>query len=432
MQENQNNMSIQMAEEYLNPTNIKVVGIGGGGCNAVNRMIEKGFSNVDFIALNTDVQSLSGNQAQNKIQIGAQITRGLGAGANPEVGDKAAIESKESIQQALQGSNMVFITAGMGGGTGTGASPVVAQIAREMGILTVAVVTKPFDFEGRRRMAQAEEGIEKLKKNVDSIITIPNQRLIDMVEDNFSLMEAFSKVDDILRQGIQGIAEIINKTGVVNVDFADVKVIMQNSGTAIMGIGIGSGKERSMNAGEMAVNNPLLDIDISGAKGILVNVSGGKDLSLSEYHKIVKYITDKAHPEANIIAGALVDEALQDRVSVTLIATNFEKTIVNREEYKKVEESSKKSVEPSISSKESFNSSKSRFNQETEKTENNSNLSEDSKKSETFMDFDDSDDIFNNMKSNSLFGKDEMYKLLDDDTDLMGNLEVPAYMRKAK
>ncbi|HCL55474.1 MAG TPA: cell division protein FtsZ [Spirochaetia bacterium] len=319
-----------MKDEYLNPTNIKVVGIGGGGCNAINRMIEKGFNNVEFIALNTDAQALSsnkageGNQGQ-KFKIGNQLTRGLGAGANPEIGEKAATESKDAIKECLKDANMVFIASGMGGGTGTGASPVVAQIAKEMGILTIAVVTKPFQFEGKRRMNQAEEGIKKLEKNVDSVIVIPNQRLVEIYnDDNFSLIDAFLKVDDILGYGIQGIAEIINKPGVINVDFADVQSIMKGAGNALMGIGIGTGKNRAIDAAERAVHNPLLDINISGAKGILVNVSGGKDLSLSEYNKIVSYITSNAHPEANIIAGALIDESLKDQVSVTLIATSFD------------------------------------------------------------------------------------------------------------
>jgi len=408
-------MNIKMAEDNLNPTNIKVVGIGGGGCNAINRMIEKGFGKVEFIALNTDVQAISGNNAQTKIQIGSQLTRGLGAGANPEVGEKAALESRDSIKEALKGANMVFIAAGMGGGTGTGASPVVAEISKELGILTIAVVTKPFVFEGTRRMKQADEGIKKLEKHVDSLIIIPNQRLVDVIEENISLVESFYRVDDILRQGIQGIADIINKPGLINVDFADVKAVMSGAGTSIMGIGVGTGKNKAQDAVERAINNPLLDLNIHGARGLLININGGKDLSLSEYTKIITEITDKSHPDAIIIAGALIDESFQDQVSVTLIATSFEKI----EKIKKQQEAvDLKNLENPVQKPLTEPERK-----KEEKNFKNKNDFANFNKEEPFK-----------TQGNFLFTKEEFSKLTDDDshTSMFEDLEVPTYMRKAK
>ena len=344
-------MNIKMENDNSSATKIKVLGVGGGGCNAINRMIEKGFRDLEFIAINTDVQVLANSKANKKIQIGSNLTRGLGAGANPEVGEKAALESKEAIKEAIEGSDMIFITAGMGGGTGTGASPVIAQIARELNILTIAVITKPFVFEGNIRMKQATEGIEKLKKYVDSIIIVPNEKLLEISKEKFTLLDSFAYADDILRQSIQGISDIINKTGVINVDFADVKVVMQNSGYAIMGIGQGSGQNRVERALQMCINNPLLDVDIEGAKGILVNVTGGKDFGVHEYNQIVSAITRKAHTEAKIIAGFIYDESLQDSISITIIATNFEerKPKTNKIE-KEIKDTKIKAIESTIES----------------------------------------------------------------------------------
>lgn len=411
-------MNIKMAEDNLNPTNIKVVGIGGGGCNAINRMIEKGFSKVEFIALNTDVQAITSNNAQTKIQIGSQLTRGLGAGANPEVGEKAALESRDSIKEALKGANMVFIAAGMGGGTGTGASPVVAEISKELGILTIAVVTKPFIFEGSRRMRQAEDGIKKLEKQVDSLIVIPNQRLADVVEENISLMESFYRVDDILRQGIQGIADIINKPGLINVDFADVKAIMSGAGTSIMGIGIGTGKNKASDAVERAINNPLLDLNIQGAKGILININGGKDLSLSEYTKIISQITEKAHQDANIIAGALIDETMQDHVSVTLIATSFEKF----EKLKKLEE-----ITDLASLENPVTQQKKTIEHEIKKEDKNFKIKND-------LAIFNKEEHAKQQSPNFLFTKEDFSKMMDDNDfgTMFEDLDVPTYMRKAK
>jgi len=344
-------MNIKMENDNSSATKIKVLGVGGGGCNAINRMIEKGFRDLEFIAINTDVQVLANSKANKKIQIGSNLTRGLGAGANPEIGEKAALESKEAIKEAIEGSDMIFITAGMGGGTGTGASPVIAQIARELNILTIAVITKPFVFEGNIRMKQATEGIEKLKKYVDSIIIVPNEKLLEISKEKFTLLDSFAYADDILRQSIQGISDIINKTGVINVDFADVKVVMQNSGYAIMGIGQGSGQNRVERALQMCINNPLLDVDIEGAKGILVNVTGGKDFGVHEYNQIVSTITRKAHTEAKIIAGFIYDESLQDSISITIIATNFEerKPKTNKIE-KEIKDTKIKAIESTIES----------------------------------------------------------------------------------
>jgi len=344
-------MNIKMENDNSSATKIKVLGVGGGGCNAINRMIEKGFRDLEFIAINTDVQVLANSKANKKIQIGSNLTRGLGAGANPEIGEKAALESKEAIKEAIEGSDMIFITAGMGGGTGTGASPVIAQIARELNILTIAVITKPFVFEGNIRMKQATEGIEKLKKYVDSIIIVPNEKLLEISKEKFTLLDSFAYADDILRQSIQGISDIINKTGVINVDFADVKVVMQNSGYAIMGIGQGSGQNRVERALQMCINNPLLDVDIEGAKGILVNVTGGKDFGVHEYNQIVSAITRKAHTESKIIAGFIYDESLQDSISITIIATNFEerKPKTNKIE-KEIKDTKIKAIESTIES----------------------------------------------------------------------------------
>jgi len=302
---------------------IKVVGCGGGGNNAVNRMIEEGLKNVEFIGINTDKQALVLSKAEFKIQLGDKLTRGLGAGANPEIGRKAAEESKEEIIEALKGSDMVFITCGMGGGTGTGAAPVVAEIAKSMGILTVGVVTKPFMFEGRRRMLHAEKGIEDLKNKVDTLVTIPNDRLLQVVEKKTSIVEAFKVADDVLRQGIQGISDLIAVPALINLDFADVKTIMLDQGLAHMGIGKASGENRATEAAKQAIHSPLLETSIEGAKGVLLNITGGPNLGLFEVNEAADLIRQAVDPDANIIFGAGVDENLKDEIKITVIATGF-------------------------------------------------------------------------------------------------------------
>ena len=303
---------------------IKVVGCGGGGGNAVNRMIEDGLKNVEFIVVNTDNQALRLSRAELKIQIGEKLTRGLGAGANPEIGQKAAEESKDMIKDAIQGAELVFITAGMGGGTGTGAAPVVAEIAKSLGILTVGVVTKPFPFEGRQRMMQADAGIISLMSKVDTLVTIPNERLLTMVDKKTSLLEAFKRADDILRQGVQGISDLITIPGIVNRDFADVKAIMSDKGLAHMGIGRGTGENRAIEAAKQAISSPLLETSIIGATGVLMNVTGGPDLSLHEIDEAGKMVQESTDEDAVFMFGAVIDEELKDEIRVTLIATGFE------------------------------------------------------------------------------------------------------------
>jgi cell division protein FtsZ len=304
--------------------NIKVIGVGGGGNNAVNRMIQAGLKGVQFIAVNTDAQALSMSLAEHKIQIGTKLTRGLGAGGDPEVGFKAAQESREELTQALRGADMVFVTAGMGGGTGTGGAPVVAEVAKEVGALTVGVVTRPFTFEGRKRANQAEKGIQELKTKVDSLITIPNDRLLQVVDRNTSINEAFRIADDVLRQGVQGISDLIAVPGLINLDFADVKTIMMDTGTALMGIGSARGENRAAEAARIAISSPLLETSIEGAKGVLLNITGGPDLGLFEVNEAAEIIAQAADPEANIIFGAVIDESLEDEVRVTVIATGFD------------------------------------------------------------------------------------------------------------
>ena len=304
-------------------TNIKVIGCGGGGSNAVNRMIVEGLKNVEFIAINTDKQALMLSHANQKIQVGEKLTKGLGAGANPEIGQKAAEESREEITAAIKGANMVFITAGMGGGTGTGAAPIVAECAKEVGALTVGVVTKPFAFEGKRRRAAAEKGIEFLTQKVDTIIVIPNDKLLQVVDKKCSVSDAFSKADEVLRQGIKGISDLIQIPGLINLDFADVKTIMTNQGEALMGIGEGTGENRAADAAKMAINSPLLETSIDGAKGILLNISGSSELGIFEVNEAAQIISDAADPDANIIFGSVIDESLGDKVQVTVVATGF-------------------------------------------------------------------------------------------------------------
>lgn len=303
---------------------IKVIGCGGGGNNAVNRMIKEGLKNVEFIGINTDKQALAVSQASQKIQIGDKLTKGLGAGANPEIGRKAAEESKDEISQSIKGADMVFITAGMGGGTGTGAAPVVAEIAKSMGILTVGVVTKPFPFEGRKRMLHAELGIKNLKDTVDTLVTIPNERLLAMVDKKTSLVEAFKFADDVLKQGVQGISDLITIPGLVNLDFADVRTIMVDKGLAHMGVGQGAGDNRAQEAAKQAISSPLLETSIMGATGVLLNVTGGADLGLLEINEAAEIVQEAADEDANIIFGAVIDENLKDEIRITVIATGFE------------------------------------------------------------------------------------------------------------
>lgn len=306
---------------------IKVLGIGGGGSNAINSMIsENQIQGVDFLAVNTDAQALLSNSAPLKLQIGENLTRGLGVGGNPELGRQAAEESREKIAQHLVDTDMVFITTGMGGGTGTGASPIIAEIAREQGALTVAVVTKPFAFEGTRRMVVAEEGIENLEGKVDALIVIPNQKLLDAIDKKMTLLEAFRVVDSVLGQGVQGISDIITLPGLINRDFADIKTIMKNAGSAFMGIGTGVGENRAQAAARSAISSPLLEISIDGAKGILFLITGGPDLTMIEVDEAAKIISEKADADANVIFGASIDEKLIDQIKITVIATGFDQT----------------------------------------------------------------------------------------------------------
>jgi len=321
-----NNPNFDQSREILPSQNakIEVIGVGGGGSNAVNRMINSDLEGVSFRVLNTDAQALLQSSAERRVQLGQNLTRGLGAGGNPSIGQKAAEESKEELQQALEGSDLVFIAAGMGGGTGTGAAPVVAEVAKQSGALTVGIVTKPFSFEGKRRMRQAEEGIARLAENVDTLIVIPNDRLKDVIA-GAPLQEAFRNADDVLRMGVKGISDIITCPGLVNVDFADVRSVMTEAGTALLGIGIGSGRSRALEAAQAAMNSPLLEAArIDGAKGCVINITGGKDMTLEDMTSASEIIYDVVDQEANIIVGAVVDEAMEGEIQVTVIATGFE------------------------------------------------------------------------------------------------------------
>lgn len=304
--------------------NIKVVGVGGGGNNAVNRMISAGLKGVEFIAVNTDAQALHLAQANQKIQVGIKLTKGLGSGGNPDIGQKAAEESRDEIIQAINGADMVFVTCGMGGGTGTGAAPIVAEVAKELGALTVGVVTKPFTFEGRKRASQAENGIDILKAKVDTLITIPNDRLLQVIDKHTSIVEAFRIADDVLRQGVQGISDLIAVPGLINLDFADVKTIMRETGSALMGIGSAVGDNRATEAARVAISSPLLETSIEGARGVLLNITGGTSLGLFEVNEAAEIIAQAADPEANIIFGAVIDENMEEEVRVTVIATGFD------------------------------------------------------------------------------------------------------------
>ena len=304
---------------------IRVVGIGGAGNNAVNRMVESNLSGIEFISINTDKQALYMSKAHHKIQIGEKITKGLGAGAYPEIGKKAAEENREEIEQVLKGADLVFITAGMGGGTGTGAAPIVAEVARDMGSLVVGVVTKPFSFEGKRRMQNAELGLSEMKPRVDTMIVVPNDRLLDISERRTSMLEAFRIADDVLRQGVQGISDLITIPGLVNLDFADVKTIMEEKGMAHMGVGRSSGENRAIEATKQAIQSPLLETTIEGARGVLINITGGSDLGIFEVNASAELVTEAADPDANIIFGAVIDESMHEEIRVTVIATGFDR-----------------------------------------------------------------------------------------------------------
>ncbi len=308
----------------ISPAKIKVIGVGGGGGNAVNRMIKSGLTGVEFWLMNTDLQVLQYSQAKNKIQLGAKLTNGLGAGGEPQVGEKAAEEAQQEITQAIEGADMVFVTAGMGGGTGTGAAPIVAKIAKDLGILTIAVVTKPFSFEGKRRQNQAQQGLEKLKESVDALIVIPNDKLLDVVDRRVSLQESFIVVDEVLLRGVQGISDIITIPGLINVDFADVKSVMQASGSALMGIGRGTGEGRAIEAAKIAINSQLLETSINGASGVIVNITGGPDMTLHEVTDATNIINDAVLDDARVIIGAVVDDNIQGEIQITVIATGFE------------------------------------------------------------------------------------------------------------
>jgi len=343
---------------------IKVIGVGGGGNNAVNRMIEGNLSGVDFVAINTDKQALQTSDAEYKIQIGEKLTKGLGAGADPKIGTKAAEESRDEIFEALQGNDMIFLTAGMGGGTGTGAMPVVAEIAKELGVLTVGVVTKPFGFEGRTRMKNALAGIEALRKNVDTLVTIPNDRLLQIAGKNTSIIEAFNIADDVLKQGVKGIADLITVPGEINLDFSDVKTIMSDSGLAHMGIGTAEGEDRAVEAAKKAIHSPLLETTINGAKGVLINITAGPSLGLSEANAPATVVHDAVDEDANVIFGAVIDEDMKDMIKVTVIATGFSSD--NRQEEKfDIKKKSKVETNKTISANKESKDSDKEESQET-------------------------------------------------------------------
>jgi cell division protein FtsZ len=316
---------LQFEVNDSNLQEIKVIGVGGGGCNAINRMIESGMQGVSFVAVNTDKQALQRNRAETKVQIGEKLTKGLGAGGNPEIGQKSAEENLEDLQKFIAGSDMVFITCGMGGGTGTGAAPIIAKIAKDMGILTVGVVTKPFKFEGRKRSEHAELGIKFLKKYVDSLVVVPNDKLLETVQEETSLMEAFSMADDVLRQGVQGISDIIVDDALINLDFADVTTIMKDRGVVHMGVGRGSGENKLTDAVANAVNSPLLETKISGAKAVLINITGGRNLTMFDVDKVATQIEEEADNNAIIILGAAIKDEMDDEIAITVIAAGFDK-----------------------------------------------------------------------------------------------------------
>ena len=332
---------LEIWENELQGAQIKVIGVGGGGNNAVDRMIEKGLDGVEFITVNTDHQALARSGAPTKIQIGEKITRGLGAGANPEIGTKSAEESREEIIQAIKGADMLFITAGMGGGTGTGAAPVIASIAKEQGILTVGVVTKPFSFEGRKRMINAEKGIAELKQNVDTLVVIPNDKILQVIDKKTTMVDAFCKADDILQQGVQGITDLISNPGIINLDFADVRTIMNCKGVAHMGIGKATGESRAEEAVKYAISSPLLDTSIDGARCVLVNMCGGETLGLMEANVGMSLIREAVDPDAEIIFGTSINDDLGDEIIITVIATDFQNTDVNMHSFEPIQKKAK-------------------------------------------------------------------------------------------
>ncbi len=340
------NQSTNYSSQLESFAHIKVVGVGGGGCNAVERMIKEGLQGVEFIAINTDAQALMLSSAPTRVRIGEKLTRGLGSGGNPDQGRKAAEESQEALYNVLRGADMVFVTAGMGGGTGTGAASIIAQIGRELGALTIGVVTRPFAFEGSRRIQVAESGIEKLKEQADTLIVIPNDRLLQIVDKHANLQDAFRIADDVLRQGVQGISELITVPGLINLDFADVRTIMSEGGAALMAVGNGKGEDRSRAAAEQAISSQLLDITIDGARGILFNVTGGPDLTLFEVNQAAAIIKETAHPDVNLIFGAVIDQNMGDEVRVTVIATGFERTGVSAKRAQEVQKSPLKIEKP--------------------------------------------------------------------------------------
>jgi cell division protein FtsZ len=327
----QETLRLTLDPEARRGAKIKVVGVGGGGCNAVNRMVDVGLAGVEFIVANTDVQALDHNRAGVKLQIGHKLTKGLGAGADPNIGRQAALEDTDSIIQALSGADMIFVTTGLGGGTGTGAAPVIASLASELGALTIAVVTKPFRFEGKKRAMQAEQGLDSLRECVDTVITIPNERLLGIIDRKTSLTDAFTLADDVLRQAIQGISDLILVPGLINLDFADVKTIMSGMGVAMMGTGVAEGDGRAMQAAQRAISSPLLeDSSVNGARGVIINITGGSDLSLMEVNEASCVIQEAAHEDANIIFGAVVDPTLEGKVKITVIATGFDRRSIGR------------------------------------------------------------------------------------------------------
>lgn len=336
---------LEIWENELQGAQIKVIGVGGGGNNAVDRMIEKGLAGVEFITVNTDHQALARSEAPTKIQIGEKITRGLGAGANPEIGTRSAEESREEIIQAIKGADMLFITAGMGGGTGTGAAPVIAGIAKDQGILTVGVVTKPFSFEGRKRMINAEKGIAELKQSVDTLVVIPNDKILQVIDKKTTMVDAFSKADDVLQQGVQGITDLISNPGIINLDFADVRTIMNNKGVAHMGIGKATGENRAEEAVKFAISSPLLDTSINGARCVLVNMCGGETLGLMEANVGMSMIREAVDPDAEIIFGTSINDELGDEIIITVIATDFQNADVNMHTF---EPTSKPKAEASV------------------------------------------------------------------------------------
>jgi len=382
---------------------IKVVGVGGSGGHGISRMIETKLKGVEFVAINTDAQDLHQNKAQEKVHIGKNLTKGLGAGMNPDVGRQAAEENREEIQEVLKGADMVFVTCGLGGGTGTGAAPIVAETAKELGALTVAVVTRPFTFEGAQRRAIADEGLENLKERVDTLITIPNDKLLQIIDKKTTLINSFKIVDDVLRQGVQGISDLITKPGIVNVDFADVKAIMSNSGSALMGIGLGSGENRAAEAARAAINSPLLELSIDGAKGVLFNVSGCNDLTMLEINEAANIITESIDPNAKVIFGAVIDDSIKKgEIQITVVATGFDAEKVRENPIEKLSRLTRED-----------------FNKKNEEKEENPRITFPSKKMETKM-------IVEERVPSRTTASIREEKTLEEDDEL----EIPAFIRR--